>query len=279
MTANAYEQARARLMAAYQKPAIERCLARGCRKDRTMARRGFCAAHWAVVPEFVRERIEEEYREGAPEHIEVTDPWGQAVMHAQAEIAIHEGGDAPAIHVWLSKHGVRPKRPVLMIVNCNEHNRRPPRGCTYIGRAMPGLAESRLANNFVDVPNPLEKYRRWLCREVIQGHRQLAALRDIHYSATLACWCVSRPAALVRHGLALPDTLCHADIVYTVWTTLRERGRAPQADFFADFEHANQVHREFYEECFGAPMLWGNDYARGAKAIELPSIEGGQAAP
>lgn len=150
----------------------------------------------------------------------------------------------------------------MHLTNCNLHRQRAPRDATYIGREMPKLGKSRLANPFREEDgNPLEKYRRRLCRQVIQGFAELDALRELRVNGVLACWCVDREAVMVRRGLALPETLCHGDIVFTVWTTLRELGHVPQADFSDDFAHANKVWRELYEACFHTRMLWGNDHA------------------
>ena len=89
-----------------------------------------------------------------------------------------------------------------------------PQGALYIGRAMGGrrkLRASPLANRYdaETHDDPIEMYRRWLTCEVLQRRSAFDALQTLSGQETLACWCVQRPAALVRRGLALPEQLCH----------------------------------------------------------------------
>lgn len=149
----------------------------------------------------------------------------------------------------------------MKIVDCAWHAKRAPLGSVYIGRGMPGMRGSRLGNPFVagEVSNPIEKYRRRLVRQVIQrGFLERIALEQLRVDSTLACWCVERPASLVRAGHPIPEPLCHGDVVFTVWSTCAEDwARVPVVDFIEDFAGANAAWSAFYERCYGQPMVWG----------------------
>ncbi len=151
---------------------------------------------------------------------------------------------------------------------------RPPRGATYIGRAMQGLRRAPLANpyipkskapkpcnNAVSVPDDrvLEYFRRRLTLNVVQGFAELGALRELRADSAIGCWCADREAVLVGRGRPVPEHPCHGDVVFTVWLALDRRGwQLSPVDFLHDYDAANAAWRELYEQAFDEPMQWGS---------------------
>jgi hypothetical protein len=130
----------------------------------------------------------------------------------------------------------------MHLVNCRDHGRRPPPGAVYIGRAMPGIAESPLANPYtaapktkrkrtrdpwtVEVPRDkvLEYFRRRLTGDVVAGaYRERdggPVLRELHRltaGSRLACWCTARPAVRVGPGQPQVERACHGDVIFSAW--------------------------------------------------------------
>jgi hypothetical protein len=183
----------------------------------------------------------------------------------------------------------------VKLVDCHEHGNRPPPGSIYIGRRMPGIEASPLANPYVPkstAPKPclwavtvpdrsvLERYRRRLTQSVVEGaYREqhggpaFVELHRLTSRATLACWCASREAALVGPASPHVEKPCHGDIVATLWRTLEDRGwdmpwviwdqpviRGVEVRGRAllPFEVVDRTRAKLYELAFGEPLTWGS---------------------
>lgn len=178
----------------------------------------------------------------------------------------------------------------MMLTNCRYHVRgRLPGGCFYIGRQMGGrnpMRASPLANPYaprsrgvnknavvVDDELVLEYFARHLTGQVVRGGAELLALGRLREHTTLACWCCDRRAVLVGPRRKVPETPCHGDVVFSVWSALDRLGWAVEAvdnrertitwdvertiSPLEDLDAYNAIRRRVYEEAFGAPLRWG----------------------
>jgi hypothetical protein len=160
----------------------------------------------------------------------------------------------------------------MRLVDCHATAGKLPRGAIYIGRPMPGLDGSPLANPYIAAscaPKPcthavvvpddamVERYKRHLTQHVVKGFGELAALRKLQRGSTLACWCVDRDAGLVGSNRPEAETPCHGDVIFTVWTALEQmRWRVEIVSFTADLDRANKAWSDLYQRAFGEPMRW-----------------------
>lgn len=180
----------------------------------------------------------------------------------------------------------------MMLSNCSALRGACPRGAVYIGRATPKLQASPLANpyiaesrapercvNAVKVPDDavLERYRRRLTCDVVKGFPALVALKRLHASSRVACWCTEREAVLVGAGRPSPAVPCHGDVIFTVWQALEGLGwKVSTVSFLTDYSGANKAWAELYELAFGEPMVWGQASEAGKCSLP-PARERGAA--
>lgn len=160
----------------------------------------------------------------------------------------------------------------MRLFDCHATGGKVPRGAVYIGRAAPGLERSPLANPYIAksrAPQPclhavvvpddavLERFKRRITLHIVQGFRELDALRQLRRTSTLACWCADRDAGLVVRNGVDAESPCHGDVIFTVWLALERIGwRVEVVNFLVDADRANAAWRELYRRAFGEPMQW-----------------------
>lgn len=113
----------------------------------------------------------------------------------------------------------------IMLTKCKA-NEGVPEGATYIGRKMPGLECSALANPYRVQEHgefALDYFVQDLAELVWRADRRIhGELARITSTSTLACWCVSRPA--VHLWASKPTRACHGDVIATMQALLDELG-------------------------------------------------------